>query len=82
MYQLISFFKALFKAILLYLSFGYKNFTDKINQKIDTQQTARGIMYWNGTVKYWLPIIANLGHNFHILISTNDLSFTTNAFHL
>ena len=42
-------------------------------------------------VKYWLPITANFlsmhfyileGHNFHILISTNDLSIITNALYL
>ena len=42
-------------------------------------------------VKYWLPITANLlpmhlnilaGHNFQILLSTNDLPIVTNALFL
>ena len=48
-------------------------------------------MYWLQLVKYWLQIPANLlpmhlyileGHNFHILISTNDLPIVTNALYL
>ena len=70
------------------VTFDYKHFTQ---QKTITQATKLIIMYWQALVKYRLSITANLlpmylyilaVHNFHILISIDNLPIATNVFYL